>query len=97
MGWGKWLLLGDLGQQLDIEDQKAEIDRMRSEMSQLRSSGGGDLKLQDENDELRLYLAALIRLMVSKGMITGNELTQIVEAIDKEDGYTDGRYKGPLA
>ena len=96
MGWGKWLLLGDLGQQLDIEDQKTEIDRMRSEMSRLRSSGGGDLKLQEENDELRLYLAALIRLLVAKGTITGSELTQIVEAIDKEDGYADGRYRGSI-
>ena len=30
MGWGRMLLLGNLGQQLDIEDQRREIQQLRS-------------------------------------------------------------------
>lgn len=105
MGWGRYFLLGDFGQQLDLSDQKAELEQMREELMRSRmttvsaSSGTEALKrdlhaLQCENDELRLYIAALIRLLVSKGTVTKEELTAIVNAVDSEDGLPDGRYSG---
>jgi hypothetical protein len=32
MGWGRFLLLGDLGQQLDLSDQRREMRDLRAEL-----------------------------------------------------------------
>jgi len=100
MGWGRFLLLGNLGQQLDLSDQKREIDELRDELQRSRaaSRGGGEdiAGLQAENDELRLYLAAIVRLLMSRGILSKEEITRVVDALDAEDGMRDGRYKGSL-
>jgi hypothetical protein len=100
MGWGRYFLLGDLGQQLDLSDQKAEIDQLRQEIQRSRAaapaSGDTLAALQAENDELRLYLAAVIRILVSKGVVTQAEMKQIVDVIDAEDGTVDGKFTGNL-
>ncbi len=102
MGWGRMLLLGDLGQQLDLQDQKQEIDSLKRELrsaSAGRASGGLDRRvaqLEQENDELRLYLAALIRHLTAKGVVNAIDLRGIVQAIDAEDGQVDGSYEGEI-
>ena len=100
MGWGRYLLLGNLGQQLDLEDQRQEIESLRSQLASSRVSarGGKDdfERLQAENDELRLYLAAIVRLLISKGLVSQEEMRQVVDAVDAEDGSHDGRYRGSL-
>jgi len=52
--------------------------------------------LERENDELRLYVAAIVRLLVAKGVVTSEEMASLVQAIDAEDGSADGKYKGPI-
>ncbi|MFA6243273.1 MAG: hypothetical protein WC655_20210 [Candidatus Hydrogenedentales bacterium] len=107
MGWGRYLLLGDFGQQMDLADQKAELDHIRCELQDSRvstysaSNDTSELRrdinvLQCENDELRMYLTALIRLLLSKGAVSKEELTAIVNAVDSEDGLPDSRYSGPV-
>lgn len=98
MGWGRYFLLGDIGQQLDLSDQRKEIDEMRQELQQHRFTSrhdAGDLEsLQRENDELRLYLTAIVRLLISKGVISREEMRKVINAVDAEDGTQDGRFKG---
>jgi hypothetical protein len=53
-------------------------------------------QLRAENDELRLYLAALVRLLTSKGVVTREELENIVAIVDTDDGRSDGRFRGPI-
>jgi hypothetical protein len=53
--------------------------------------------LQVENDELRLYLAALVRLLTAKGLVSREEIRQVVNAVDAEDGTRDGKYQGHVA
>lgn len=100
MGWGRYLLLGDWGQQLDIEDRKKEIAELQDELRKSRVYSIGDGRgvriLQAENDELRLYLAAVVRLLISKGIVSKEEMRQVVDAVDAEDGLRDGRYKGGI-
>ena len=100
MGWGRYLLLGDLGQQLDLSDQRSEIDRLRSEIRQSRSASPDQSRqleeLQADNEELRLYLAAVVRILVSRGVVTAEEIKQLVEAIDAQDGSVDGKYSGDI-
>lgn len=100
MGWGRMLLLGNVGQQLDIGDVQDELARITSYLqagSQFDRQTADALKrLAKENAELKLYLAAVIRLLASKGVVTPAELTAIVETIDRSDGQTDGGYTGSL-
>lgn len=100
MGWGRFLLLGDLGQQLDLADQKSEIENLRNELRGSRAAGHGDAgaieRLQAENDEMRLYVAAIVRLLISKGIVSREEMRQVVDAVDAEDGTRDGGYRGKM-
>ena len=107
MGWGRFLLLGNLGQQLDLSDHMAELERQREELDQLR----GELRqgrpetpdlslevwqLRNENDELKLYVAALVRILVSRNVMTAEEFKRFVEVIDAEDGSADGAFHGKV-
>jgi multidrug resistance efflux pump len=98
MGWGRFFFLGDLGQQLDLSDQANEIQKLRDELwasrTSSRDAAGSVEQLQAEVDELRLYLVAVVRLLVSKGIVSREELKRVVNAIDAEDGLSDGRRKG---
>jgi hypothetical protein len=86
MGWGRMLLLGNVGQQLDIGDLEGVVTEMRSaflenqqvDLTQAKSI----VALQRENREMKLYLATLVRLLVAKGFIKPEEVQTIVQAID---------------
>ncbi|HRU05507.1 MAG TPA: hypothetical protein P5137_07000 [Candidatus Brocadiia bacterium] len=83
MGWARLLLLGDLGQRLDTHDQQRQIENLRAELRRGRqSSGGASLaQLRAENDGLRLCVAALMRRLIAKGVITRKELSGPVRAV----------------
>jgi hypothetical protein len=51
-------------------------------------------RLRDENNELKLYVAAVLRLLVSKGIASNEEIQSLVRAIDVVDGIPHGRYEG---
>jgi hypothetical protein len=51
--------------------------------------------LQRESDELKLYLAAVMRLMVAK-KATADEIKAVVAAVDREDGVADNRFTGAM-
>lgn len=88
MGWGRMMLLGNFGQQLDIGDleqavtdmQNAVLDNQRTDLDQAKSIGA----LRRENRDLKLYLATIVRLLVSKGVLKPEEVETIVRAIEPE-------------
>ncbi len=88
MGWGRTLLLGDIGNRLDIEDTEEDIGRLRASLAQndLRDLDQEDRldALARENDQLKLYLASLLRLLVKKDVLTSAELKAFVAVIDPE-------------
>jgi hypothetical protein len=95
------LLLGDWGQQMDIEQQREEIRSMRKELNTARKQGAELMEkrvqlLEAENDSLKLHLAALLRYCVAKGVVDMNEYRQCVETIDELDGEVDGKYEGDV-
>ncbi len=79
MGWGRFSALGNRGQQMDIEDQREEINLLRLQLRrQARIRDRQDLAkrvklLERQNDELHLYLAALVRYLANKGVIQKEE------------------------
>ena len=87
MGWGRMMLLGNVGQQLDIGDLENAVEQMRGDFAQKdevdREQGQEIAQLKNENHELKLYLATLIRLLVSKGVLNQEEVGAIVSAIEK--------------
>jgi len=102
MGWGRMFLLGNIGQQLDIHEQREEMRRLRGTVREVQSTKAGQdemaahvAQLEQEIDELRLYLTAVIRHLVAKGIASEAELEALIEAVDAEDGTVDGRLDGP--
>jgi hypothetical protein len=59
---------------------------MRSDVAQKdqvdREQGSDIERLKSENHELKLYLATLIRLLVSKGVLQQEEVAATVSAIE---------------
>lgn len=100
MGWARWLFLGDLGQQLDLADRETEIRRLQFHLKQTvdnhRSAAEELERLAAENGELKLYVAAILRVLLDKQVITRPELAALIKVVDREDGVEDGQRKGPL-
>ena len=86
MGWGRMLLLGNVGQQLDIDDLNKYLGKAIAELNQNtaldREQAVEIARLQAENKELKLYTLALGRLHRSKGVLNEAEVNQLVLAID---------------
>lgn len=87
MGWGRMLLLGNVGQQMDISDLNAYLGKA---MRELERNGEVDrqqaeeiARLKRENQELKLYTLGLIRLLAAKGVVTDAEVNQLVASIDR--------------
>lgn len=100
MGWGRMLLLGDLGQQLDIRDTQRVLGQMADQLRQGqhfdRDVARNVNELSRENAELKLYVAALAHLLVAKGVVTRAELAEVVNIIDRSDGKADGGLTGKI-
>ena len=100
MGWGRTLLLGDIGNRLDIGDTERDIAHLKKEISGSFHKDMSQDKIIEtlivENAELKLYLASVVRLLTSKGTISNDELRAMVDALDAEDGRGDGKYDGGI-
>ncbi len=100
MGWGRYFLLGDFGQQLDLNERAEEIARLEQRLQATRSRDSAVAdelrRLTLENGQLKLYVASIYRLLVDKRLVTKEELEAVISAIDRQDGEEDGQLKGPL-
>ena len=100
MGWGRTLLLGDIGNRLDIEDTERDIASLKQEIAgSFRKDMSQDEKigrLITENAPLKLGFASLVRLFIRKGSISQDELAAVVAAVDGEDGSVDGQFAGKV-
>ena len=101
MGWGRMFLLGDWGQQMDIEEQKEELRSMRREIRGAKRRPNTELverlaAVERENDELRLHLAALIRHLGNTEALDKDAFGALIDVLDNEDGTADNSFEGPL-
>ena len=80
MGWGRMFLMGDFGQQLDIQEMSRVIDQQQSRDA---SQDESIASLQRENRELQLAVASLARLLVQKGVVTQAEVQEIGRAMER--------------
>jgi hypothetical protein len=86
MGWGRTLLLGNIGAQLNIDDVERDVEQVKeylqSQQTEQTSLEARLAALQRENHDLKLYLATLMRLLVSKNVLSKDELTRFVDLLD---------------
>ena len=50
--------------------------------------------LETENDSLKLYVASLMRILITKGVCSSEEIAELARIIDREDGVEDGKSRG---
>ncbi|HEY7091346.1 MAG TPA: hypothetical protein VH518_24835 [Tepidisphaeraceae bacterium] len=86
MGWGRYLLLGDLGQQLDLQDRQREMQQLRGHLdSQWSRDQDQDVQIQalrTEVQNLKLYMASLVKLLAAKGVVNQAEVQDMVRSVD---------------
>ena len=95
MGWARTLLLGDIGNRLDIADAEENIRRMetaqRSAKTALKSKENAIATLKDELGRQKLAIQALTRFLIEKKVIDSEGLADFIAQIDAEDGVVDGK------
>lgn len=95
MGWARTLLLGDIGNRLDIADAEAEIASLQRSHDragrELQSRENEISKLKNEFCRQKLAIQALTRFLIEKNMINSAELEDFIAQIDAEDGVVDGK------
>lgn len=87
MGWARTLLLGDIGNRLDIADTEQDISTIRHELTSKRlldeSQDVMIKQLLEENQQLELCVAALVKTLEGKGIFTPEEVENLVQMIDR--------------
>ncbi|MBX2851556.1 MAG: hypothetical protein KTR15_07420 [Phycisphaeraceae bacterium] len=86
MGWARTLLLGDIGNRLDIEDTERDIQDVRRELRAGRYADQTQdqqiAALQQENEELEICVASLIKLLEGKGVVSAEEVNKLVMRVE---------------
>lgn len=90
MGWMRTLFLGDVGNHLDIADTRQDLDAVRrtlrgSAYHQKAIDAAQDSRLaamQEEIEDLQLMVASLSRLLVSRSVLSENDVERVVTRLD---------------
>lgn len=95
MGWMRTLLLGDIGNRLDIADAEDQIGLLKTQQRQSRQRlVQKELTIGELRGELaqqKLAVQALTRFLVKKGIVAAEELDDFIQEVDAEDGVIDGK------
>ncbi|WP_089772560.1 hypothetical protein [Ruania alba] len=99
MGWGRTLLLGDVGNRLDIEDVEASVGNLRSQLNHMhRNRNTRDdsqdaalqaakhriAELEGEVEDLMLYVTGLAELLVTHAGVPREKVERLVGAVDRD-------------
>ena len=86
MGWARTLLLGDIGNRLDIADAEADVSSLYGELESTRqldrSQDRSIRQLQDETAQLEVCVAALLRALRQKKILTTSELVKLADMLE---------------
>ena len=87
MSWGRMLLLGNVGQQLDIEDIEDDMVRLRaritSQQTTDRSQDEALITLRREVTDLKLVVGEPARLLVATGALSAEAVERLVRGVDR--------------
>ena len=100
MGWARTLILGDVGNRLDIADCENDIKVLKASLMEMHQDDISQdeelIRLRRETDELKLYLSAIVRLLASKNILTVDHLHKMVNVVDAEDGAMDNKARNDI-
>ncbi len=86
MGWARTLLLGDIGNRLDIADTEQDISTIRQALAAKHSvDDSQDVAIQhllEENAQLKLCVVAIVKALETKGVFAPNEVSNLANMID---------------
>ena len=86
MNWARMLVLGDVGQQIDIESVESDVARLRARVhDQHRVDESQDaalITLRREVNELKVLVSELTRVLVASGAIPRETVERIAVALD---------------
>ncbi len=89
------LLLGDIGNRLDIADTERSIEAMRSShvrtVQNLHERDQMIEVLRAELGQQKLAIQALTRFLVDSKVVDSERLAEFVRDVDAEDGVIDGK------
>jgi hypothetical protein len=86
MGWMRTLFMGQIGQNLAIEELEERLNQMRAEETPAARTQEQQIKdLQEETHKLKVRLAALIKLLVAKNLLTAQEIASMIAVLEPED------------
>ncbi len=92
MGWGRLFLLGDIGQQLDIQDTANDIHSLKEALQKTtaldRSQDEKLAYLHKRVLDLELCVASLLRLLAQKQTLSEEELSRLARLVDAGDDST---------
>ncbi len=95
MGWMRAILLGDIGNRLDIADTEKEISNLRRNNREkadvLNNHAQVIHELREALGQQTLVIQALTRFLIQKGLVVEAELSAFIDELDAEDGSRDGR------
>ena len=92
MGLINWIF--DIYQHTQIDKAKSEAAQARVEAASIRASNGTSVdteRLERALGELALATKTIQRMMLDKGVCTGEEFAAKLNQVDLEDGRVDGR------
>jgi hypothetical protein len=86
MGWGRTLLLGDIGTQLNVDEVQRDLqevkDFLRSQHSDHDTQEVRLRALQNEVHDLKVYFVTLTRLLAARNILTPDDLNKFVNVVD---------------
>lgn len=92
MSWVRMLLLGNVGQQLDIDNVEDDVVRLRTRLSALqttdRSQDEALLTLRREITDVKLVVGELTRLLVAGGTLPAEAIERLVRGVDARPAPT---------
>jgi len=95
MGWLKHILLGDIGQSLDIIETRDKLHAGEAARRMQRSAQSRNemeiARLKARTEQLHLAITSLTRHLLDKKLIDESEFREFLDHLDLEDGKADGR------
>ena len=90
MSWMRFLFLGDIGQQMDLDVQREQLRQLREQAAvRRRAFEQVDHQLdvlREEHDQLKLAVAGLVRHLVARDVISRDEVAQIIHLTEPAGG-----------
>jgi len=87
MGWARTLLLGDIGNRLDIADTERDVNALYNAIEATRDVDESQEQaiehLKRENAQLELCVATLVKTLERKAVLSADEVKNLVEMIDR--------------